>query len=131
MDNTNRNDRHQGLAPLRVYPILKSEHFSANTKLTLCKALIRSKMTYACLTELAIDSNIFKLRRLQNKVLLTTGNLLRRTLTRALHLAFEIPYVYDYVTEICREQAEVIKNHEKVIIRTQAKVKPNTRRLKG
>jgi hypothetical protein len=29
-----------------------------------------------------------------------------------MHVAFQIPYVYDYVTKTCRHQAEVIQNHE-------------------
>jgi hypothetical protein len=32
---------------IRVYPLLNSERLSANTKLTLHKALVRSVMTYA------------------------------------------------------------------------------------
>jgi hypothetical protein len=27
-------------------------------------------------------------------------------------MAFKIPYVYDYITKLCRQQAEVIQNHE-------------------
>jgi hypothetical protein len=26
-------------------------------------------------------------------------------------VAFEIPYVYDFITKLCRQQAEVIQNH--------------------
>jgi hypothetical protein len=29
-----------------------------------------------------------------------------------MHVAFQIPYVYDYVTKLCRRQAEIIHNHE-------------------
>jgi hypothetical protein len=53
-----------------------------------------------------------KLQRFQNRVLRTISNLDRRTPVRDLHLAFKIPYVYDYITKICRRQAEVILNHE-------------------
>jgi hypothetical protein len=35
---------------IRLYSLLKSEHLRANNKLALCKALIRSVMTYACAT---------------------------------------------------------------------------------
>jgi hypothetical protein len=28
------------------------------------------------------------------------------------HLAFPIPFVYDYITKLCRQQAEVIQNHD-------------------
>jgi hypothetical protein len=29
-----------------------------------------------------------------------------------MHEAFQIPHVYDYITKSCRQQAEVIQNHE-------------------
>jgi hypothetical protein len=34
---------------IRIYSLFKSERLSANIKLTLHKALIRSALTYACL----------------------------------------------------------------------------------
>jgi hypothetical protein len=52
-----------------------------------------------------------KLRRLQNKVLRAVGDLDRRTPIRDLHLVFKILCVYDYITKLCRRQAEVIQNH--------------------
>jgi hypothetical protein len=33
-------------------------------------------------------------------------------MVRDLHTAFNLPYVYDYVTKLCRRQVEVIQNHE-------------------
>jgi hypothetical protein len=30
---------------------------------------------------------------------------------RGMHMAFHLPYVYDYITKLCRQQAEVILNH--------------------
>jgi hypothetical protein len=39
-----------------------------------------------------------------------TGNFPRRTPTRALHVAFKIPYVYGFITKLCRQQAEAIQN---------------------
>jgi hypothetical protein len=69
-------------------------------------------MTYACPAwEFAADSYI-KVAALQNKILRTIGKLPRRTPVRDLHIAFQIPYVYDYVTKSCRQQAEVIPTHE-------------------
>jgi hypothetical protein len=53
-----------------------------------------------------------KLQRLQNRVLRSIGNFPWRTPVRELHKAFSIPYVYDYVTKLSRQQAEVIQNHE-------------------
>jgi hypothetical protein len=68
--------------------------------------------------ELAADTNLLKLQCLQNKVLRTIGNFPRRTPTRDLHLAFQIPFVYDYITKLCRQQAEVIQNHDNENVRT-------------
>jgi len=62
-----------------------------------------------------------KLQRLQDRVLRNTGNLPTRTPTRALHLASQVPYVYDYTTKICRKQAEVIQNHNNVNVRNVGK----------
>jgi hypothetical protein len=53
---------------IRIYFLLKSERLSANIKLTLHKAMIRS---YDCP---AWDVYLLKLQRKQNKVLQTTGN---------------------------------------------------------
>jgi hypothetical protein len=57
------------------------------------------------------------LQRLQNKVLRTIGNFPRRTPVRDLHVAFRIPYVYDFITKLCRQQAEVIQNHHNTNVR--------------
>jgi hypothetical protein len=51
----------------QIYPLLKSEKLGTKTKLTLYKALIRSKMTYACPTwESEAGTHLIKLQRLQN-----------------------------------------------------------------
>jgi hypothetical protein len=70
-------------------------------------------MTYACPAwEFAVESHLQKLQRLHYKVLRTIGNFPRGTSVRDMHVAFQIPYVYDYITKSCRQQAEVIQNHE-------------------
>jgi hypothetical protein len=47
---------------IRIYSLLKSDRLSANNKLTLYKALIRSVMTYAFPAwELAADTYVFKI----------------------------------------------------------------------
>jgi hypothetical protein len=58
-----------------------------------------------------------KLELLQNKVLRTISNFPRRTPGRDLHMAFKIPYVYDYTTKSCRQHAEVIQNHDNENVR--------------
>jgi hypothetical protein len=98
---------------IRVYSLSKNERLSANIKLTLHKALISSVMTYASPAwESAADIHLIKLQRLQNKVLRTIDNFPRRASVRELHTAFNIPYVYDFITKLCRQQAEVILNHD-------------------
>jgi hypothetical protein len=69
-------------------------------------------MTYACPAwKFAADTYLLKLQCLQNKVLRTIGHFPRCTPVRELHVAFEILYVYDFITKLCRQQAEVIQNH--------------------
>jgi hypothetical protein len=103
---------------IRLYPLFKSERLSVNIKLYLHKTLIRFVMTYACpVWEFAAETYLLKLQRLNNKVLRTIGNLPRCTLVRDMHVAFHIQYVYDYVTKLCRRQAEIIHNHENENVR--------------
>jgi hypothetical protein len=64
-------------------------------------------MTYACPTwEYAADAHLLKLQRLQNRALHATGNLDKCTPVSEFHVAFKIPDVFDYVTKLCRTQAE-------------------------
>jgi hypothetical protein len=32
-------------------------------------------------------------------------------------MAFKLPYIYDYITKLCRQQAEVKQNHENENVR--------------
>jgi hypothetical protein len=89
-------------------------------------------MTYACPTwDFAEDTHLMKLQRLQNKVLRTNGNFPRRTPVRELHKAFSIPHIYDYITKLSRQQAEVILNHENVNVRNIGHAKPGTESTRG
>jgi hypothetical protein len=45
------------------------------------------------------------------------GNFARPTLVRKLHKTFSIPYVYDYITKLSIQQAEVIQSHENANVR--------------
>jgi hypothetical protein len=104
---------------IRIYSLLISERLSANIKLTLHKPLIRLAMTYTCPSwELAADTYLLKLQRMQNKVLRIIGNFPRFTLVRDLHTAFNLLYVYDSITKLCRQRAEVGQNHENEHIRS-------------
>jgi hypothetical protein len=65
-------------------------------------------MTYAWPSwEFAKDTYLLKLQRLHNKVFRTAGKFRRYTPVGDLHMAFNLPYVYDYITKLCRQQAEV------------------------
>jgi hypothetical protein len=69
-------------------------------------------MTYACPAwQLATDTYLLNLQRLQNMVLRTIGNFPKSTPVRDLYTAFNLPYVYDYIT------TEVIQNHENEHVR--------------
>jgi hypothetical protein len=69
-------------------------------------------MTYACPTwEYAPHAHLLKLQRQQNGLLRAAGNLDRGTPVRELHMAFKIPYVFDYTTKSFSTQSEVILNH--------------------
>jgi hypothetical protein len=105
---------------IRIYSLFKSELLSANIKLTLHKALFQSVITYACPTwELAADIYLLELQPLQNKVLCTTGNFPRCTPVYYLHTTFNLPHIYNYtITTLCRQQAEVIQNHDNGHIRS-------------
>jgi hypothetical protein len=92
---------------------------------TLHKTLIRSIVTYAWPAwEFAADNHLLKLQGLQNKVLRTTGNFPRRTPVRNLHMAFKLPYIFDYITKLCRQQAKVIHNHENANVRNIGQGEP-------
>jgi hypothetical protein len=103
---------------IRIYSLFKSERLSTNIKITLHKAFIRNIMSYACPAwNFEAENHLLKLQRLQIKVLRTIGNFQRSTLVTDLHMAFKLPYIYDYIIKLCRQQAEVIQNHENANVR--------------
>jgi hypothetical protein len=88
-------------------------------------------MTYASPAwEFAADAHLMKLQRLQNRVLRTIGNHPRRTPVCDLHMAFQIPYVHDYITKLCRQQAEIIQNHCNKNVRNIGQGEANHRKYK-
>jgi hypothetical protein len=34
-----------------------------------------------------------------------------------MHISFQIPYVYDFITKLCKQQAKVIQHHENTDVR--------------
>jgi hypothetical protein len=88
-------------------------------------------MTYACLAcEFEADTHLLKLQRLQNKILPTVGKFSRRTPVREVQMAFQVPYIYDYITELCRQQAEVIQNHKNEYVCDTGKGKARYRKYR-
>jgi hypothetical protein len=62
-------------------------------------------MTYACtLWEFAAETHLLKLQRLQNRVFRTIGNFPRNTSVPDMHVAFQVPYVSDYVTKYAEDK---------------------------
>jgi hypothetical protein len=58
-------------------------------------------MTYTCpVWEFAAEIHLLKLQGLQNKALRTIGNLPRCTLVRDMHVTFQSPYDYIYITNL-------------------------------
>jgi hypothetical protein len=87
--------------------------------------------TYACPAwEFSADNRTLKLQRLQNKVLRTIGNCPKRTSVRDLHIAFKLSYVYDYITKLCRQQAEVLQNHANANVHNIGQGEPRHRKYK-
>jgi hypothetical protein len=84
-------------------------------------------MTYGSpIWEFAADTQLLKLQLLRNKVHRTTDNFPRSTPDRELHKAFNIPYIYDYITKLCRQQVKIIQCHENANVRHIDKAKLNT-----
>jgi hypothetical protein len=87
-----------------VLAYLKSVFVICRISTILPKRLIRSVMTYACrVWEFAGPA--------KKKFLRTIGNFPRRTPVRELHVTFKIPYIYDFITKLCRQQAGHTKSH--------------------
>jgi hypothetical protein len=97
---------------IRIYSIFKCERFSANIKLDQISNDL-------CLPSLGISGRHqpHKIAAPPHKVLRITGNFPRCKLARDLHAAFNLPYVYDYITKLCRRQAESMQNHENEHVR--------------
>jgi hypothetical protein len=58
-----------------------------------------------------------KLKLLQNKVLYIIGKFKKSTPIRDMHMAFQIPYMYNYIPKLCRQQTQIIQSHENIHVR--------------
>jgi hypothetical protein len=72
-----------------------------------------SLIIYACPAwEFAADTYLIKLQLLQNKLLRTASKFPKSTPIRDMHMAFRIPHMDYYIIKLCRQQSQVIQNHE-------------------
>jgi hypothetical protein len=75
-------------------------------------------MPYVCsIWEVAVETHLLKLLRVQNKILPATDNSPRRILIRDLHVTFEVARIYYYIRKVFRQQVEGIQNRENVNVR--------------
>jgi hypothetical protein len=95
-----------------LYSLLKDKCVNIYVKRVLYKALNISLIVHDYSTwEYAAETYLFKLQRLQNRFCRAIVKLYKRTPVREMHMHFKIPYVYDYVTKLCRKQAEAMESH--------------------
>jgi hypothetical protein len=79
---------------------------------------MRSAVAYSCPAwEFPAGTQILKVQRLKNKVLLTIGKCPSCTPVCDLNTAFNLPRLYGCITKLYRQQAEVIQNQENEHIR--------------
>jgi hypothetical protein len=45
-------------------------------------------------------------------------------------MAFELPYIYDYITKFCKQEADVIQNHENAKVHNIGQGEPRHRKYK-
>jgi hypothetical protein len=95
---------------ISVYLFLRSEHLSANIKLTLHKSLIISVITCACLGwEFERTPTFWNYSDGKHKVLRTTGKFPERISVCNLHTAFIFLYVYNYIIKFYTQQAKLYR----------------------
>jgi hypothetical protein len=88
-------------------------------------------MTCACPAwEFAADAHLMELQHLQSKVLRTTGKFPRNTTIRDMRISFQIPYVCDSITKLCKQQAKVIEHQENIHVHNIGQVEARRRKYK-
>jgi hypothetical protein len=80
---------------------------------------------------LGISGSHLKLQRLQNNVMLSIGNFPRCTPIRDLLTTFNLPLVYDCITKLCRQQAEVVQNLENEYVRSTGQGEADIEDVRG
>jgi hypothetical protein len=93
----------------------------------LHKALFGSKIAYGCSTwEFPPDKHLLIFQCLQNKVLRTTDNFSRLTPVRDLHMVFELPCLYYYISNYVGNKQKSYKIMKMKMFATLDKEKPDT-----
>jgi hypothetical protein len=54
----------------------------------------------------------------------------RNTPIRDMHISLQIPYVYGYITKLCRQEAQVIQRHENIHVRNIGQSEARHRKYK-
>jgi hypothetical protein len=81
--------------------------------------------------EFAAETHLMNLQRLQNKFLRTIDNLPRRTPVRDLHIAFKIPYVYDYIKNYAIKKQKSYKIMTMGMFAILYKANPDIENIRG
>jgi len=71
-----------------------------------------------------------KLQSLENEVFRIIGNLPRR-MFRDFHVALKIWYINDITVKLCRQQVEIVQNHENTNIYNIWKSEAQHRNIRG
>jgi hypothetical protein len=76
------------------------------------------------------DTQLFKLQRLEMKILHAIGKFPTCTPVYEFHMAFQVSYIYDYITKLCRQQRPY-KIMKMQIFAKSKKAKPDTEYTRG
>jgi hypothetical protein len=83
-------------------------------------------MTYAFPAwEFAEDTHVLKLQCLYNKVCCMIGKFSKCTPIHELHMAFQVPYIYDYITKCAGNKCRSYKIMKMQMFVTSLEVKPD------
>jgi hypothetical protein len=98
-------------------PLLRRKTSSAGNRIQDLKVSSQELWPLVYRGGFVAKPHLLKLQRLQNNILHTIGNFPRGVSVRDVHPTFHIPYVYDYITKLPRQQAKGIRNHENENVR--------------
>jgi len=118
---------------IRVFSLFKSERLSANVNLTLHKALVRCIMNYASppgnLVQISIFWNCSSCKTKPSSVLaIFQGARIDPRFACGFQNSVR---VCDFVTKLCRQEVEIIQNHENVNFRNTVQCETQSRKYNG